>query len=344
MRSISLLAVSALLIGVTGSPGCGVEHGNVAFDVAPYGKRVVFSAADGDLYLFHLDSRQVNRLTSTDENESQPAFSPSGLSVVFSTTKDDMSHLGVLTLEDKKVRVLTNQKDASDISPAFSPDGKQITFARAHRLRNYSFGGTIWDDYDIYVMNVDSSEPRRLTQMKYYGAGSPHFTPDGKSVIYLGVTTDDATPSFRLWEADVGGSKPPHLVGHDPNVEGPGDRDIDRITRGAWVGDPRISPVGQSIVFTAGGGIGGGTPYDLYITKLDGADARPLGVSKVSKHHKNAVFLPDGKGILFLAGTEENNGGRAIYSLWRVDVDGKNARRVADSGLFTDPQRWKPTP
>ncbi len=54
MRLISLLALSALLIGVTGSPGCGVEHENVAFDVAPDGKRIVFSAADGDLYLFRM--------------------------------------------------------------------------------------------------------------------------------------------------------------------------------------------------------------------------------------------------------------------------------------------------
>ncbi len=68
MRSIPSLAVIALLIGVTVSPGCSagaVEHGNVAFDVSPGGKGVVFSAADGDLYLFHLESRHVDRLTKS---------------------------------------------------------------------------------------------------------------------------------------------------------------------------------------------------------------------------------------------------------------------------------------
>jgi hypothetical protein len=41
------------MIAVTGGSGCGagaVEHGNVAFDVSPDGKRMIFSAVDGDLY------------------------------------------------------------------------------------------------------------------------------------------------------------------------------------------------------------------------------------------------------------------------------------------------------
>jgi len=45
---------------------------------------------------------------------------------------------------------------------------------------------------------------------------------------------------------------------------------------------------------------------------------------------------------LFLAGTESNASSRAIFSLWVVDTDGKNARRIADSGLFTNPLGWKP--
>jgi Tol biopolymer transport system component len=341
MRSISSIAVVALLIAVTGSPGCGVEHGNVAFDVSPDGKRVVFSAADGDLYLFHLETQHVDRLTSTKETESQPAFSPDGGSVVFSSFEDDKSILGVLNLDDKKVRVLTNPKGASDSSPAFSRDGKRITFARANRLRPYSFGGSIWDDYDIYVMNADGSGTRRLTQMKYYGVVSPHFTPDGESVIYAGVTVDNLAPVFHLLGVDAEGTKRARIVGHEPNVRGTGSLTINNISKGAWVGYPNVSPVGQTIVFHAGGGIGGGSPYDLYVMERDGTDAKPLGVSKISRHQKNAVFLPDNNGILFLAGTEQNNAGRAIYSLWQVDVDGKNARRIADSGLFTDPQHWK---
>ncbi len=67
-------------------------------------------------------------------------------------------------------------------------------------------------------------------------------------------------------------------------------------------------------------------------------------MTRISKHNKSPVFLPDGKAILFLASTEWNAFTRPIFSLWQVEVDGKNAHRIADSGLFTNPQRWKPNP
>jgi hypothetical protein len=35
-----------------------VEHGNVAFDISPDGERIVFAAADGDLYLFNLKAHR----------------------------------------------------------------------------------------------------------------------------------------------------------------------------------------------------------------------------------------------------------------------------------------------
>jgi hypothetical protein len=59
VRMITSLAAIATLIGVAQCFGA-VEHGNVAFDVSPDGKRLVFSAADGDLYLFRFETRHVD--------------------------------------------------------------------------------------------------------------------------------------------------------------------------------------------------------------------------------------------------------------------------------------------
>jgi Tol biopolymer transport system component len=335
MRSISSLAVVTLLIAVTGSPGCGagaVEHGNVAFDVSPDGKRIAFSAADGDLYLFHLETRHVDRLTSTQETESSPAFSPDGRSVVFRTSHPGTykSNLAILDLEEKRVRVLTDPNETSVFSPAFSRDGKRIVFVRAHRLRRYSMGGFIWDDYDICAMNADGSEPRRLTRMKYYGADSPHFTADNQSVIYSGFSGETnnyqalSPPVLREVVAD--GTEPPRVLGG----------------AGASARQPNISRDGKTIAFLSSRA--GSYAYDIHVMNRGGSAARPLGITSISKYNQSPVFLPDGKAILFLAGTEENAFGRAIFSLWQVDVDGKNARRIADSGLFTDPQHWKPKP
>jgi len=89
MRRISSLAVIAVLSVLTGCSSCtAIEHGNVAFDVSPDGKRIVFSAADGDRYLFHLETQHVDRLTSTAQQDSTSAFAPDGRSVVFSTSSN----------------------------------------------------------------------------------------------------------------------------------------------------------------------------------------------------------------------------------------------------------------
>jgi len=56
------------------------------------------------------------------------------------------------------------------------------------------------------------------------------------------------------------------------------------------------------------------------------------------------VITAERKKILFLAGTEWNAGSRPIFSLWSMDIDGGNAKQVADSGLFTDPDNWKLKP
>jgi len=76
---------------------------------------------------------------------------------------------------------------------------------------------------------------------------------------------------------------------------------------------------------------------------LDGTNVHQIGASKISKYNKNPVFTPDGKSILFLAGTEVNRSNRPIFSLWKVDLDGKDSRRLSQSGLFTDPVHWNPT-
>jgi Tol biopolymer transport system component len=342
VKLIASLAAIATLIGAAQSIGA-VEHGNVAFDISPDGKRIAFSAADGDLYLFHLESRRVDRLTSTKDTESMPAFSHHGRSVVFGTRRprSDKSNLAVLEFDGMRVRNLTEVKDVSDSAPAFSRDGKRITFLRAHRRRRYSMGGYIWDDYDIYAMNANGSDPRRLTGMKYYLAYSPHFTSDGGSVVFAGKTTNyPASSTTLLLEVIADGTGTPHALGSGPKANGA--REPDERGPSTSGSHPRISPDGKTVAFISDQARS--YAYDIHVMKRDASATSSLGITGISQYNKMPVFLPDSKRLLFLAGTEHGSGNRAIYSLGQVDVDGKNARLIADSELFTNPQRWKPKP
>ena len=285
MNSITSLAAVAALIGAAQCFGA-VEHENVAFDVSPDGKQIVFSAADGELYLFHLETRKVHRLTSTKERESSPAFSPDGRSVVFgmSQPRSNKSNLAVLKLDGTSVRVLTDVKDVSDSAPTFSRDGKRIAFVRAHRLRRYSMGGYIWDDYDICVANADGSQPRRLTGLNYREANSPQFTVDGNSVIFGGNTNNyPASSAPVLLEGVADGTGPPHNLGPGPEANGAGKSG--RIGGlGAWASDPHVSQAGMTIAFISDRVKS--FAYDIHVMPRDGSATRPLGVTRISKYNQ----------------------------------------------------------
>src|SRR5215467_15084437 len=83
--------------------------------------------------------------------------SPDGKSLAFGQSTDNglQSRIALLSLEDLKVRVLTNPTPQDDECEAsFSPDGSRVAFARG------SVGGL---GRDVFVVPVTGGEPRRVT-------------------------------------------------------------------------------------------------------------------------------------------------------------------------------------
>ena len=160
------LAALTLWSVAVGCSGNSVEHGTVGFDVSPDGKEIVFPSPDGDLFILNLESQKVRRLTDTDSEETSPAFSPDGATVVYAakpkTAKGSM--IFSIAPDGANVKQLTDDPEASDVRPAYSRDGSRIVFARAHRHRPYSMGGWTWDDWDVYIMDADGGNLTRVTR------------------------------------------------------------------------------------------------------------------------------------------------------------------------------------
>jgi Tol biopolymer transport system component len=336
-----IVGAAAAIGGCIAHGASQIEHGNVSFDVSPTGEQIVFAAADGDLYLLSLKTPGVTRLTNTKATESSPAFSPDGSSIVYASevSGDKGTALFVRSLDGKRVQQVTQPKGRSDADPVYAPDGKQIAFVAAHRYRPYSMGGWTWDNYDVYLMQADGSRLRRLTRANYYQAASPNITPDGKSVLYAADVPYDREffdnsmggSMTTILEVDASGSKAPRLLVPLPKP---------KMNFGAWASAPHLSRDGGTITFI--GDRKQPFNYDVYLMNRNGTGIQSLGAIGVSRYNQNAVPMPDGKSVLFLAGTEANASSRPIFSLWQVDLTGGKPRRIASSELFTHPLQWKP--
>ena len=328
-----ILSYVALAAGCPARAGNQVEHGKVAFDVSADGERVVFSAADGDLYVLHLKSSKVTRLTQTDDTETTPSFSPDGSAVVYAASKpgSDRLSLFIRAVDGKRVVQLTNDPQKSDQMPSYSRDGAHIAFARAHRHRAYSMGGWTWDNWDVYVIRSDGSDLRRITNDSYYEAGSPRLSANGKRVIYSATRNGENDLSTAVFSADLDGKTAPYPLLSLPSG-------TTRI--GAWASDPALSRDSQLIAFISDRA----KPfhYDVLLANSDGTNLQPLGVAAVSRYNRNPVFIPGGESIAFLAATEWNAHSHPIFGLWRIDTKSRRTQQIAGSGLFTAPLQWKP--
>jgi len=148
-----------------------------------------------------------------------PAISPDGSLIAFYVTGETQEDIVVVKQGDTKWNLITND-EARDRVPRFSPDGSQIIF--------YSnLGGT----YEVYIMNTDGTNRRKITDNGGKGVNYPIFSPDGKKIAY--TVMEQGTYLLNL-EGDTLNQKPIQL----PPLNENGDNFI------AW----SWSPDGKRIV------------------------------------------------------------------------------------------------
>lgn len=150
--------------------------------------RITFSSnrdgCDGtEIYVMNADGSGVIRLTNDFGHDSEPAWSPDGRRIAFSSDRDGDWDIYVMNADGSDVRRLTDNSDA-DSQPAWSPDGQRIAFVSDRD-----------GDGEIYVMNADGTEVRRLTDNSAWD-GNPVWSPDGRLIASARYRTFDAAGAF----------------------------------------------------------------------------------------------------------------------------------------------------
>ncbi|MCS7086002.1 MAG: peptidase M28, partial [Bacteroidia bacterium] len=189
-----------------------------------------------------------------------------------------------------------------DAECAYSPDGKLIVFCsnrHAYPPEKLSekerkiletdpgfFG-------EIYLMNADGSNVRRLTDWPGYDGG-PFFSPDGKRIVFRHFSEDGTT-------ADV----------YTMNLDG---SDLRRLTDfGAMSWAPFFHPSGDYVVFSSNKfGFGN---FELFIVDAAG-QKEPVRVTYTDKFDGLPVFSPDGKKLAWSSSRTEDGKAQIYIADW----------------------------
>jgi Tol biopolymer transport system component len=143
----------------------------------------------------------------------QPAFSPDGQWVIFSSNRSGNLDLWKLSIATGAVRRITEDA-ADDWDPAFMPDGRNIVWSSS---RNGHF--------EIWIGAADGTGARQLTN-DGLDAENPTATPDGRLIVY-----NSSNPAHSgLWTIRPDGS------------------DATRLVPGVW-STPEVSPDGRWVAF-----------------------------------------------------------------------------------------------
>lgn len=276
------------------------------------GKLVFLERNGGNIYLYHLQSGALQRLTSGFD----PSLSPDGTQVAF-TRGGGESGLYLINVDGSDEQLIFGERELLR-SPKWSPDGRWIVFSRG-------------DEFNKCYIDEDTGECLRFTPFVTEGldTGKDHirklarvdrngdnyrdlavvpeaFAPDWSSagVVYqsaagLQITQDTSADNNRLLYFDIR-----RQYHQDPDWQSSGGRIVFQQRQGSHYEIFGINPDGS--------GLGGLTRPATALV-----DQMPSNVSP--------AWSPDGQSIVFLSNrTAANEAG--AWRLWVMNADGSNQR------------------
>ena len=291
---------------------------------------------DGETHLAN-----IKQLTFGGEN-AEAYFSQDGKAVVFQSTRDKFTcdQIFTMTPDGQELKLVSTGKGVTTCS-FFVPGTDELIYASTHDEADpcppkpdHSLG-YVWGlyNFDIYCVNRDGSNLRRLTNAPGYDAEAA-VSPDGKEIVFTSARDGD----LELYKMNVDGSNVRRLtytVGYD--------------------GGPFFSPDGKYIVYRS---FHPRNPaelpkwndlwskmavspvrLELWIMNSDGTGQRQL--TELGKASFCPYMSPDGQWIIFTSNFADTSKSRMPnFDLYRIRPDGSDLERITTSPVFEGFPMW----
>lgn len=188
-----------------------------------------------------------------------------------------------------------------DAEGSYSPDGEQIVFAS----NRHAYAAELTPEYaeklkrdpayfmDLYVMNADGGDVRRLTRAHGYDGG-PFWSADGKQITWRRFSEDGARAEIFVMDVDNGR-----------------ERQLTDLGVMSWA--PYFHPSGDYLIFATN--LQGFANFELYLVDAAGAK-QPVRVTDRAGFDGLATFTPDGKTLSWTSNATGDKKSQIFVGAW----------------------------
>lgn len=278
-------------------------------DQTNYHNKILFTSSRSgkeQLYMMNADGSDIKQITSGEYWHNNGRWSPDAKKIVCNTEEGSTTagfQMVVMDVDGSNRKLLGYGNQMS-----WHPDGNKITF---YYLPSAELGNL---SSNIYIMNIDGAEQKKITNDSGLIERSPCWSKDGNFIYFSSNRHDPLNNNPEIYKMNSNGANITRVT----------------FTPNGYNTSPSISLDGSTIAVVS-------KRQEISIPSIFIMDVDSLKPKEIARPPLGKIFnyprwSPDGEKIIFLSCTVD--GSQKCY-LYIVNKDGSNLQRVTDDAVVT---------